>query len=123
MPLVSTLDVIWISDETITPPHPKMVVCIEPDLGLFYRFNSRDHWKPCVFVAREPDHGFLDHDSYIECGDPLELDDYIVSESLKRRGVIGSVSHELCPQILEHLNVAKYLRQSDKDAIRSAMGF
>lgn len=73
MPLVATLDVIWIFDATISPPGYKMVACVEPEKGFFYRINTKP-WRPAVELAKA-DHRFLDHDSYLECGDPMEIDD------------------------------------------------
>lgn len=121
MGLVRVLDVILIDDETVRPPKPKFVVCIEPDQGWFYRINSKGHWRPCVPLVRIPDHMFLDHDSFIECGDPLELDDYIIETSLERRSVIGSVSRTICAALIDALAQARYLKEEDRAAIRAAL--
>jgi hypothetical protein len=84
---VSALDVIWIWDGFIKPPGPKMVVCIEPSLGFFYRINSEGKWQFPV-PLRNVDHPFLKHDSFIECGEPFELDDYLIDESVRRNGIL-----------------------------------
>ncbi len=58
-------------------------------------------------------HDFLHHDSYMECGDPLELDDDLVESSLRRHGVIGVVSLSLRDQIKAYLRQAKTLSRKD----------
>lgn len=121
MGLLQVLDVILIDDETVRPPKPKYVVCIEPDRGWFYRINSKGHWRPCVPLIRVPDHMFLDHDSFIECGDPLELDDYIIETTLERRKITGTVSRSISAALIQALAQARYLREEDKDAIRTAL--
>lgn len=73
-------------------------------------------------MRREPHHLFLKHDSFLEVGEPLELDDYIIEESLRRSGIIGSVSRELCAGIIKHLAGARYLREADKNTIRGILG-
>jgi len=120
VPLLRPLDVIMIYDDCIRPPGPKMVVCIEPDLGMFFRINTKDRWQVSVKLALE-DHPFLDHDSYLECGDPLELDDYVIEEALRRRPVIGTLSRMLIASILVAIESARTLSARDKAAIRTAL--
>lgn len=119
--LIAPLDVIWIRDETITPPGPKMVVCIEPSLGMFFRINTNPRWQTPIKLEKTPNHEFLDHDSYLECGEPLELDDYIVDDSLKYNGIIGTISADLAVPIYNAVKEAKYISQADKEAIRKAL--
>lgn len=114
------LEVIWISEETIRPPGPKMVACISPDHGWFYRINTKP-WRPAVLLTRSPDHPFLKWDSYLECGDPLELDDYLIEEAIARNGIIGAVSSTLSDQILAAVEQARYLRDADKAVIRAVL--
>lgn len=118
--MIRALDVIWIHDDVIRPPGPKMVVCIEPGLGLFFRINTRP-WQIPAALVRLPDHPFLDHDSFLECGEPLELDDYIVDEALRRRGVIGRIAPATVPEILSALDQARRVSAADKAAIRAAL--
>jgi hypothetical protein len=89
--VLKPLEVIWIMDECIRPPGPKMVVCVEGELGFFFRINTKAGWQQSVLLKKSPDHPFLDHDSHLECGDPLELDDYVIEQSLNRKGAIGAV--------------------------------
>ncbi|WP_188914110.1 hypothetical protein [Salinarimonas ramus] len=102
------------------PPKPKMVACVEPTLGLFYRINTK-RWPPAVKLVRDPLHPFLDHDSYLECGDPLELDDYIVDASLRRNGVVGEVHRSLSNEIVGLLALATTLREGDRRKIIEAL--
>jgi len=98
-----------------------MVVCIEPSLGLFFRINTEPKWQTPVEL-RKSDHPFLDWDSNLECGEPLEFDDYVIEESLRDRGVIGRVLPSLAPQIFEAVRNARTVTAADKEAIRIALG-
>jgi hypothetical protein len=94
-----------------------MVVCVEASLGYFFRINTRGHRTGSVALQKAGLHEFLDHDSHIECGGPLELDEYIVDESLRSRGVIGQISPSLLPQILAAIAANSELAPKDKAAI------
>jgi hypothetical protein len=94
-----------------------MVVCVEATLGFFFRINTRSNWQQSLFLKKRPDHPFLDHDSYLECGDPLELDEYVVEQSLDDKGVIGTVSQALIPDILEAVRTAARMSEKDKRMI------
>lgn len=119
--LLLPLDVIVIIDQCIRPPGPKMVVCIEPNLGLFFRINTRAHWQQSVLLKRSTN-TFLHHDSYLECGEPLELDDFIVQESIAQNGVVGRVDFTLSHSIYSIVSRAVTISDVDKDAIRIALG-
>jgi hypothetical protein len=116
---MKALEVIWIDDDIIRPPGPKMVVCVEPHLNFFFRINSNDNWQPCIPIARQPDHMFLKWDSFIQCS-ILVFDDYIVDQSLRRKGIIGSVSTSLCSELLMALGACNASR-SDRNAIRAVL--
>lgn len=116
---MNALEVTWISDEEIKPPGPKMVVCVEPYLGFYFRINSHSNWEPCVPITKEPDHKFLKWDSFIECT-ILDLDDYIINQATKKSGVIGRVSPDLCAELIGALGYASGSRQ-DRNAIRSVL--
>lgn len=113
------LDVIWIPDDQIKPPGPKMVVCVEPFLGFYFRINSHRDWEPCVPILKEPDHPFLKWDSFIECR-ILDPDDYIISQSLRQNGPIGRVSPLLCEAILQAVGGSSHSRM-DRNAIRAVL--
>lgn len=113
------LEVTWIQDAEIKPPGPKMVVCVQPDMGFFFRINSENHWSPCVPIIKAPHHEFLKHDSFIQCR-ILDLDDYVIGEALKRSGVIGTVSPSLCGAMLAALGGAGHSKL-DRDDIRAVL--
>jgi hypothetical protein len=121
--MIKALEVIWIHDATIRPPGPKMVVCLEPVLGLFFRINTDPKWQTPVKLQKEPHHRFLEHDSHLECGDPLELDDYIIEQSIERRGgIIGCVHQSLAPLIYAAIKSARTVSAADKECVRRALG-
>ena len=93
-----------------------MVVCVEPELGLFFRINTKDHWPGSILIERRLN-PFLHHDSYLECGSIIELDDFIVDEVLDDQGIYGELSPKIVVEICKIVRSATTLRQSDKDAI------
>ncbi len=101
----------------VTPPHPKMVVCICRANGLYLRINSGGTWPGSIPLPKKPMHSFLHHDSFIECGNLIELDDYIVEDA----HVIGRVDAALIPAILSAIDDSVNLRRGDKDAVRAAL--
>ena len=99
------------------------MVCVEPTLGYFFRINTKGHWQISVPLPLEPHHkGFLRHDSYLECGQPLELDAYVIEESLKDNGVIGRIDPSLAKAICEATDSATTVSEADKAAILKALG-
>ena len=99
-----------------------MVVCIEPSLGLFFRINTEDKWQTPIRLIKTPHHEFLHHDSYLECGDPLELDDYVIDESVNARGVIGTIDPSLVKDIYAAVEEARTVSPADKQKIKAALG-
>jgi hypothetical protein len=89
-----------------------MVVAIHPANGWYYRINTKP-WRPAVRLIKDPFHPFLDYDSYLECGDPLELDDYMIDEALRRHGIIGVISKTVCGEIKKYLASATTLSERD----------
>lgn len=114
------LEVIWIPDQTIKPPGPKMVVCVEPDAGYFFRINSEPKWQQPVLLKRA-ENPFLHHDSYLECGAPLDLDEYIVSEAIRQKGIIGRVNDNAIGDIIAALENAYSVAPADRDLICAAL--
>jgi hypothetical protein len=114
--MISLLDVIWIDDETVDPPHPKMVVCVNVQDGWFFRINSLDKIRPCIHLTKTPDHSFLHHDSFLDCC-LLELDDYIISESVKIRGVIGCLNSNRIQPLIDMVRRSWTLNDGDREII------
>jgi hypothetical protein len=91
--------------------------CIQPDCLLFFRINSSDRWKPALGLEREPHHTFLAHNSFIECNLPFELTEYEVEQSLKARGVVGTIHHSLAPAIYAQVRQNAAISAEDRKAI------
>jgi hypothetical protein len=97
-----------------------MVACVEPGRGWFFRINTKP-WQTPVRLAAS-DHPFLRRDSYLECGQPLDLDDYIIEQSLRERGVIGQINSKLVGEIFKAVRETRTVSAADKEAIRRALG-
>jgi hypothetical protein len=97
-----------------------MVVCIEPALGLFFRINTKRWGNPPVPLS-VVNHIWLDHDSYLECGEPLSLDDYMVEQSIEEKGIIGTIDAALAETICASVKNATTITAADKTAIRAAL--
>lgn len=113
------LEVLWVPDSMIEPPGPKMMVCVEPDMGFFFRINSHQHWEPCIPILKDPHHQFLKWDSFVEVR-ILDPDEYIVGEALRQNGVIGRVSNTLCGPLLDALGGTCHSR-ADRNSIRAVL--
>lgn len=112
-------DVTVIFDQTIRPPGPKMIVAICPELGWFYRINTKP-WTPAVRLTVQL-HPWLDHDSHLECGDPLELDDYTIESSLDRHGVIGRVDRSLVGPVRKIIEDLRTMSPADKRIVLATL--
>jgi hypothetical protein len=115
------LQVVWISDATIRPPAPKMVVCVDPANGVYFRINSRGHWPESIPLPKNADHSFLDHDSYIECGAALSWDDFAIDESIKHHGDIGSISDDVARRVFDRVKATRLLTPIDRASILAAL--
>jgi hypothetical protein len=114
--MLRPLEVIVVPAGFITD-HPKMMACCCAELGLFYAINTRDKLRPCIPIRKTPLHEFLQHDSFLQCGDPLEIDDYMVEQALQSRGVVGRLDASVVPEIKKFLANALYLSERDKSEI------
>lgn len=110
------LDVIWIRDAFIKPPGPKMMVCVEPALGLFYRINTEAKWQIPVLITKA-DNKFLKWDSYLEVGAPLEYDDYVIDQSPRH----GTLAVNAIPDICAAVRRSTRIRETDRNAILTAL--
>jgi len=120
---VALLDVIWIDDAFIHPPGPKMQVCVCPASGFFFRINSAPKWQIPVLI-RQADNPFLKHDSYIECGSPLELDDYVIETSLAGNDgkIFGKLNPAAIPDICAAIARSRLIRPRDRALIAANLG-
>lgn len=98
-----------------------MVVCVAPDLGLFFRINSRPH--PIAVTLDCTVNTFLKHDSFLECTAPLELDDYVIEAFLDRHGApFGTVVTSVVPDIGRAVRQSQRISAADRIAILTALG-
>jgi len=63
----------------------------------------------------------LKHDSFIECGNPLELDDYIIQAAIDKSGILGAVHPSLASAIYKNIELNETLSVSDKAAVAKAL--
>lgn len=114
-------DVIVIWDGTIRPPAPKMVICVSAEFGYYFRINTKPHWLGSIPLPKAPDHQFLDHDSYVECASILELDDFVIDESIREKGVVGRISTAMRRQIAEKVSGIALISADDKEILAKAL--
>lgn len=92
-------------------------------MGFFFRINTRKIWQTSVLLKKTARmHMWLQWDSYLECGEPLELDEYVIEQSFNDRGVLGKVSASLGPEIFKAVSAARGISEADKLKIRIALG-
>ena len=96
-----------------------MWVVLLPSAGVFVRINTRGWREGSIRIAKS-DHPWLDHDSYIECGSPLDGDEYLVEQALNRRGVIGSVTATALRELLPVIEASELWSAADKMEVRRA---
>ena len=123
--MLQPLDVIKIFDRAIEPPNWKMVVCICPREGLFYRINSYDDFPIGVPILKDPDHRFLKWDSFIECGRyAIELDDHQIGEALKQSGgkPVGRIARSYAQEIVGAVQLQPTISREVKRLIAAALG-
>lgn len=123
--MLRVLEVIWIYDTSIDPSKMKMVVCICPCDNLFYRINSENEYPIGVPIPKDPNHSFLQWDSYLQCGkDVIELDDYVIQKALAANGgrPIGRISAVHVPEICAAIQVQLTVNKATKQMIKNALG-
>jgi hypothetical protein len=121
MPL-GLLDVIWIDDVFIKPPGPKMMVCVEPNEGVFFRINTEDKWDTPVKILFSDNPNVLKHDSHIQCGSPLELDDYIINQSIQNNRLAGRLASVCIPELCDATRKGARMSPRVKASILKALG-
>jgi hypothetical protein len=112
----------------VTPPKPKLWVVAAPALGLFLRINSRTHaLRPYAVPLPLSLHPFLQCDSWLDCGQVLQCDDFRLRELLnrqkdpERRGVIGAIHPDVRDSVRGKISQADTLPDEMKDAILAAL--
>lgn len=98
-----------------------MMVCVEPDLGFFFRINTKGHWPASILIEMRSN-PFLRRDSYLQCGELIELDEFVIDEILDEKGLYGELDKSYAAVICRTLDSVSTIRKSDKDAIRQCLG-
>jgi hypothetical protein len=114
-------DVVWLLDPYIDPEKRKMMVCVAPRSGLFFRINTEDYWPVAVPIDMAR-HRFLRTDSFVECSLPLEFDDYDMNAAAEE-GVIGQVQRDVARRIWQAVDASAAINATTKRAIRNAFQF
>lgn len=96
-----------------------MVVCIDPVLGFFFRINSKP-WQIAVKLEKST-HPFLKWDSFLECGEPYDLDEFLVDEALRVSGVIGRIDANKIPEICKAVQTSKTCTAKEIQSIEAAL--
>ena len=94
-----------------------MFVCLDPIQGWFARIVTREprHWP--VRLHAGPEHGFLDHDSYVETGIPVEFYDDDIEEAEARDGVLGRISADAARRMMNAWAEAEVTPPAARDVI------
>jgi hypothetical protein len=70
----------------------------------------------------EPHHTkFLRYDSFIECKLPISITEYDLEQSIKSRGIIGTVHQSLASAIYAEVKINEAISADDKKAIGLAL--
>jgi hypothetical protein len=95
-----------------------MIVCLCQRLGLFININTKGFRRGSLAISKSL-HGFLDHDSHLECGKVYEIDDYIIQQGRTISG--GHIHRQHIPDILVQIERSAEISEDDKVAIREAL--
>lgn len=108
-------------DEFIKPPGPKMLVCVSPADGIFFRINTENKWPIGVPIFKI-DNIFLKHDSFLQVGNALDLDDYIIDQSKRAGDPVKILDHKYIDLILAAIDRSHSISPADKAKIKKALG-
>jgi hypothetical protein len=93
-------DVVRLFDATAAgDAKDRMFVCLDPVNGWFARIVTREPRHHPVRL-RATDHDFLDHDSHIETGIPVQFYDDDLQEA-EATGPVGRISPEMATRMLD----------------------
>lgn len=125
---VGPWQVVWPYNPWVTPPKPKLWVAAAPALGLFLRINTRKHpLRPYAVQLPVSLHPFLLYDSWLNCGQVLQCDDFRLRELLNRqkcpgrRGVIGAIHPDVRVAVRDRISQAETLPDETKAVILAAL--
>lgn len=106
-------DVYLSNDIEITPPKPKMCICIHPAGLWFFLINTenRDMYD-CIPILKK-NNVFLDHDSFISTNPPFTLK----QDELEKAKYLGRISETDIANILNKVNRSRFLTPLQKRKI------
>ncbi|MHC8509665.1 MAG: hypothetical protein ACYYKD_09810 [Rhodospirillales bacterium] len=110
-------DVIWLSADTLGLPKSKMHVCVCVEDGWYFRINTKGHFA-ASFLISAAENPFLKHDSHIECGAILEVDEYETRETK----IAGTLSSATIASLMVHIRGTPALTVDERNRILAAFG-
>jgi len=106
-------DVIRVWDHLTRPPKLKWHVCVCPEKLLFFRINSRPYFPPHLLI-RASEAEFLDHDSYVELGQLIQLR----VDPVERAELLGFLSREQKRSIVAAIERGGWLSEDWVEFVR-----
>ncbi len=97
-----------------------MFVCLDPEQGWCARIVSRRPRHEPVAIARN-DHPFLDHDSYIETGIPVEFYEGELEDAVTEGRLVGQISPDTARRIIAAWERAKVTPPHARDPVISRL--
>jgi hypothetical protein len=93
-------DVLWLFDGTAAgATKERMFVCLDPENGWFARIVTRQPRRDPVQLTIAA-HPFLDHDSFVETGIPVEFYEGEIEEAVDRGRNVGRISIEAARRVM-----------------------
>jgi len=106
-------DVYLSNDIEITPPKPKMCICIHPAGLWFFLINTENRTMyDCIPILKK-NNAFLDHDSFISTNPPFTLK----QDELEKAKYLGRISETDIGNILNKVNRSRFLTPLQKRKI------
>lgn len=117
MPAPRCGDVLWLFDGTARGESKmRMFVCLDPEQGWCARIVSRQPRHDPVAIGRS-DHPFLDHDSFIETGMPVEFYEGELEDAVADGRLAGRISADAARRIVAAWERAKVTPPYARDAV------
>lgn len=110
-------DVIWLSADTLSQPKLKMHVCVCVEDGWYFRINTKGHFA-ASFPISAVENPFLKHDSHIECGAVLEIDEYETAAA----EIAGTLSSATITALMVYIRGVPSLTDDERRRILAAFG-
>lgn len=125
---IAAWQVVWPYDPSVTPPKPKIWACLAPSRGLFTRINSDpSSLRPFAIPLPAVLHPFLQHDSWLNCGQAFQCDEHRLTVLLAqqqcpaRSGILGEIHESLRDLVRDEIARATTLSDELKYTILSEL--